>query len=275
MTWFDDEQSVHDGGPVELYQITTPTQTFRLTSHTQDISFMSQTWKRSSIQRGKIDQASDASVSSLQLSIDTNENISDELLSEIPEHDIQLTLYRYHPETANSIVIWDGPITSVSAKGENVQVEIPSVMLDAINTNLPRLVIQRHCNHVLYDRFCKLKETDFYELIQVTAISSDGLTITTDGTTPLADVYQGGALVNPDGERRLVVANTTGNIHTLITPFRRLLINDFITRMFGCDHTIDTCDSKFNNAVNFGGHPYVPAKNLFRIFGGIRSGGIE
>ena len=31
---------------------------------------------------------------------------------------------------------------------------------------------------------------------------------------------------------------------------------------FGCDHTQATCQSKFNNLVNFRGFPYVPPPQL-------------
>ena len=31
----------------------------------------------------------------------------------------------------------------------------------------------------------------------------------------------------------------------------------------GCDHTVDTCDQKFDNVINYGGWPYVPSKNPF------------
>jgi len=31
---------------------------------------------------------------------------------------------------------------------------------------------------------------------------------------------------------------------------------------FGCDHTQATCQSKFNNLINFRGFPYVPPPQL-------------
>jgi hypothetical protein len=31
----------------------------------------------------------------------------------------------------------------------------------------------------------------------------------------------------------------------------------------GCDRTFATCQSKFGNSLNFGGFPWIPAKNPF------------
>lgn len=31
----------------------------------------------------------------------------------------------------------------------------------------------------------------------------------------------------------------------------------------GCDHTLATCNTKFANAINYGGMPYIPTKNPF------------
>ena len=35
-----------------------------------------------------------------------------------------------------------------------------------------------------------------------------------------------------------------------------------VTLLPGCDRSMTTCQTKFNNYANFGGHPFVPARNL-------------
>jgi uncharacterized phage protein (TIGR02218 family) len=37
---------------------------------------------------------------------------------------------------------------------------------------------------------------------------------------------------------------------------------DTFTVYYGCDHTPGTCQSKFNNLVNFRGFPYVPPPQM-------------
>jgi hypothetical protein len=42
----------------------------------------------------------------------------------------------------------------------------------------------------------------------------------------------------------------------------------------GCDGRFETCESKFNNRENFGGHPFVPAANpsLVKLSSAINGG---
>ncbi|MEL7284253.1 MAG: phage BR0599 family protein, partial [Pseudomonadota bacterium] len=35
----------------------------------------------------------------------------------------------------------------------------------------------------------------------------------------------------------------------------------------GCDHTLGTCASRFNNAVNFRGEPFLPGNDLLARYG--------
>jgi len=35
----------------------------------------------------------------------------------------------------------------------------------------------------------------------------------------------------------------------------------------GCDHTIATCSSRFGNAINFRGEPFLPGNDLLARYG--------
>ena len=69
----------------------------------------------------------------------------------------------------------------------------------------------------------------------------------------------------PSNERRTIVdqANTTTITVQAQFPNFSLHIGDVITVYAGCDHSITTCDVKFANGVNHGGHPYMLPSNIF------------
>lgn len=48
-------------------------------------------------------------------------------------------------------------------------------------------------------------------------------------------------------------------------PFRVATVGSSINVYAGCPHSIDFCNRKFLNAVNFGGFPQVPTNNPFQI----------
>jgi hypothetical protein len=65
-------------------------------------------------------------------------------------------------------------------------------------------------------------------------------------------------------ERRSIlhsVAITGGVRLTLDRPLLKSAVSASIDLYPGYDGTIDTCESKFSNRINFGGHPYVPDTN--------------
>jgi hypothetical protein len=49
-----------------------------------------------------------------------------------------------------------------------------------------------------------------------------------------------------------------GTTLTLDAPFPpSVTLPAAVTLFAGCDHTVRTCLSKFDNVLNFGGHPYI------------------
>ena len=49
---------------------------------------------------------------------------------------------------------------------------------------------------------------------------------------------------------------------TLIYP-APLTPGETVSLYPGCDHTLQTCHGRFNNAENFGGFPWIPRRNPF------------
>jgi hypothetical protein len=66
----------------------------------------------------------------------------------------------------------------------------------------------------------------------------------------------------PTFERRLIVSRS-GLVLTLNRPFSSAVaVNDAVTVFPGCDHTKTTCNTHYNNILNYGGFD-MPTKNPF------------
>jgi hypothetical protein len=62
------------------------------------------------------------------------------------------------------------------------------------------------------------------------------------------------------GVYTFIVGNTPNSV-TLYREHVGLNIGDVIQLAPGCDQSSKTCDSIFNNAARYGGHPYMPSEN--------------
>ena len=52
-------------------------------------------------------------------------------------------------------------------------------------------------------------------------------------------------------------------IEQLLAVLPGLAVGVAFEAFAGCDRTFATCQSKFGNSLNFGGFPWIPAKNPF------------
>ena len=74
--------------------------------------------------------------------------------------------------------------------------------------------------------------------------------------------YTGGMIVAPDGSARFITAHS-GDTVTMARPLASLAGGQTVAIYPGCDHLKETCKNKFNNLDNFGGFPWIPAKNPY------------
>lgn len=60
---------------------------------------------------------------------------------------------------------------------------------------------------------------------------------------------------------------TLGTITTYLPVPFALHVNDQVSIISGCDKTINTCTSIYNNAINFRGEPFIPGANFLFDYG--------
>ncbi len=174
----------------------------------------------------------------------------------------------------NTAVLFTGEIISSKLKGQIVTAKAVSGGT-IFDRKVPRFQFQRQCNHSLFDVGCSLAKADWkwtgtvqdpgapgypFEII-VESISGP--------VTASANLFAGGWVEFGTGatwQRRAVLISTaeSGAVLTLTVdrdPYPALTIGDAVSIYVGCDGSAATCQTKFDNYLNFGGHPFLPMSN--------------
>ena len=255
-----DETSSARSRPIDLYTIATPTSTYHLTSHVTDVEFGGVTFFADTVSRGSIQLAQDLTGREVVVYLPISHPfVQGYAAIGVPEHQVVVTLQRLQT-TGTARTQWTGFGTGLSIDGDLALLRVPSLTDDALKIRLPVIATTKTCNHVLYDPRCTLPIEGRTFLAIVSAISSDGLTITTDQVADATTWLFGIATDTTTGERRLIVSQSgDGSVITVDVPFRVLRAPGRISMTVGCDHTVNTCRDTFHNVVNFGGHPQMNA----------------
>tara|TARA_R110002153_G_scaffold104852_1_gene242991 strand:- start:6452 stop:7276 length:825 start_codon:yes stop_codon:yes gene_type:complete len=273
MTYDAFESSQEGGQPVELYTFTLGSTIYRWTSAEDNIVQGSDTFTAIPLKRGTVKGGGpDTRKENLVITVAGDNAVARQYINSVPGVSAIIKIERIQrPDSDDEVVtIFNGKIASVafSKAGREAQMKIEP-LVTAQSKPLPNHTYQGLCNHVLYGTRCGVDDTDaaFRLTGAVTAVT--GITITVTGADANGDGYYTGGFVEISGssDRRLIV-DQTGTVLTLHLPFTVSPISTSVLVFAGCDHSISTCKTKFNNVANFGGFAWVPSKNVFQT--GIR-----
>lgn len=110
---------------------------------------------------------------------------------------------------------------------------------------------------------CNVNPDDFRT--DGTLTSVDGTVVTSSALGLHGDGwYDGGTIFwQEEGEFNYAfIVNQVGDVAHLLTPLS-LPAGAAVGFLPGCDHSLQTCHGKFNNALNHGGCHTIPSKNAF------------
>ena len=117
------------------------------------------------------------------------------------------------------------------------------------------------CRAVFGDNRCKANLASYTVGGTVNTITSRQVFIST-AMTQAAGYFSGGEiqwLTGANAGRRMEIKQFGNTQFTLVLPMpNNVAVGDTYNAIAGCDKTIGTCASRFSNAVNFRGEPYVP-----------------
>jgi uncharacterized phage protein (TIGR02218 family) len=157
-----------------------------------------------------------------------------------------------------SVILFKGRVGTIDKVGRTTaQITVNSDLV-LLDLNMPRNLYSPQCVHVLYDSGCSLVKSAFGSNGTVGSGSSAALINWASSTS----LFTQGTILFSSG----VNAGVSGNIKSASSSALVLsaalpnvpAAGDAFTAFQGCDHTLSTCQSQFNNLIHFRGFPFVP-----------------
>jgi len=272
MAYSDLEISGESGKPFFLYEFSTPDATYRFTSLTQAHTVNSELWNPYPIKHSAVKQTNEISKNTVKITMPLGNELTDLFKGYVPDFIITANIYRGHIGETETELYWKGRLTTHDLSDKNI-----SFSCDSVFTSLKRYGIRdrytKSCRHTLYARGCNLDRNNFSYASYVGAVS--GLSI----VLPNSEVdgfFTGGILEFEDGSSRFIHSQS-GDVCTINRKSEYL--DDIIQTVGyglsygevygaqpvkiypGCDKTLVTCNSKFNNKLNNGGFKWIPSTN--------------
>lgn len=265
MTFDTYEESQQSGQPVELFHFSIGVEDFRYTSAEDTITFGGNQYVSRQISRNSVKESSEGGKSRLEVELPTADSVCYRYIGIVEPSPMHLVVTRLHRgDLLDARVVWNGRLVTVAYIKNSTRAKMTFIPSESVySRQLPHYKYQALCNHALYDDSCQA-DPDSFKFTGVVS-GSDGSNITVVGLTASKGVgWATGGKCIANGENRLILSQNSDEM-SLSLPFRIDLDGQAIEVYAGCSHTRGTCDSKFSNAINFGGFPYVPTKNPFQV----------
>jgi uncharacterized phage protein (TIGR02218 family) len=270
VTFAASEKSVHSGKPRRLYDFILlggDQAAYYYTDYRSDLSVLGNSYVSAPILRSPYVASDIESPGAMSITMPYSLAVVAEVIVKQPPRSVFVEVREYHTDIGDVQKVWEGPVHAFVVRGRDVEVIIPSALIDALESEIPSVKNQTMCNNVFLDDRCQVVRANVTKSTTVASIDgTDARIVTVTSLDGAADqVYRGGEIERTsDGERRLIV-DQTGTVLTLVRAFRNLAGTNAVDVTQGCDHLVGTCETKHDNLINFRGMPYIPAENLFRF----------
>lgn len=268
MTVYSDREiSIHDGQPIECYEFIGTYKTYRYTSSDVAITLGGNVYTPYAIKRSKAKAGThDQDNVQLQLDCPISLTLIKDYGFQITPPSITMNLYRFHRGTdpaVDYVTFWTGPISTITISDNTATITVPSVFAQVMAGAVPSVYYQTPCNHVLFDSGCKVSRGSNMVATTVQAISGDSVQIGSAGGFP-DGFFKGGEVADTShNDRRMIIAHAS-NLLQVNYPFSNLQVGASVEVTAGCDHAFNGhCKTRFNNQINHGGFPFIPAINPF------------
>ena len=268
------EQSAESGRPIEFYTFIYGPNVVRYTNYDEDLTFNSVNWESISITRNNPEISRDRPRTRLVVKLPTATEIGRLFRTPAPSYRVDATILRSHSLADSpplSYVIYAGYVASSNYEQNGFTCALQLTPFNELfNRQVPRYTYQSLCNHVLYDGNCKVNRASFKHSNTVNAATNNETVLdiggleAAGGSSPARD-FVGGYVQLPDGSDQRVILDQDGDQVTINLPFYDSVLGLTVDVYQGCDHALETCRLKFNNVINYGGFPYVPAINPFQV----------
>lgn len=269
MTYSAVESSEDSGRPIELLRVTYLTNNWYFTTSEDSVTYDGHVYVPCPISHGSIALTGDVAKSQLTISVPQDSPVGELFRVQPPTGVVGCTLMSKHEGDSEAKVIWKGRIVNAEWSQPWLNLTSESVFSSLKRTGLRRKFATQ-CQLALYETGrgqCNANKNDHKVDYVVTAIT--GLTVTCSAATGKpVDFFAGGKVewthaTNGYLEVHMVKSSDGSGNLVLVSQPLGLAVGATISTYPGCDHLPGTCNSKFNNSLNYGGMPYIPKKNPF------------
>lgn len=166
-------------------------------------------------------------------------------------------------ETLERMTLYAGTIGTVGHEGAGFSAELRSVKDLLARQIVPRTAPT--CRAEFCAEGCTLSASAFTHQATLAEVSTDGGSVRVSGGPPVASLAFGTMrwIDGPEAglTRRIETVEGTWLVLDRTTA-SAVAVGTQIELREGCDHTLDTCATRFGNAVNFQGEPFLPGNDL-------------
>lgn len=230
------------------------------TSYTYDSGFGDEVYVPSTVKRTEIESKNEINKQSIDLSFSLDDPIARHWMVDNVDTIVTLTVFEVDGVDVN--VAWKGRMSSVKPSVSEIGISFESIFTSLRRPGL-RARYLRTCRFTLYRRGCGLDKSGF-AVPGVAGATEDGVTIGVSAASAFPDGYfTAGMIAAPDGTLRFITSHV-GDTLLLMRRFPALEAGGVIVTLYpGCDRARQTCDTKFNNLLNYGGFDWIPTRNPF------------
>ena len=166
----------------------------------------------------------------------------------------------YGDTSPGTVVLFAGRISDIDCSRTGIDLKCRS-HLELLNIQMPRRLWQSSCTHVFGDAMCQFNRATLQASFGCLSGSTETQILSTVNPTPAGLYVQGtifGLTGANAGDSRTVAGMSSGNVTVKLAFLSPPMVGDQFQLLPGCDRSIATCTNVFNNAIHFGGMPYIP-----------------
>lgn len=280
MTYNAIELSEEAGAPFYLYEFITNDSVYRFNSITGVVIYNTFTWTPVPIHHTKVNQSDELSKNAIRVTIPLAHPDVVEFYNIFrgwaPNFQVSVNIYRGHIGEPEVLIFWKGRVQSANVKNNHIEISCESVFTSMKRPGV-RARYMLTCRHTIYNRGCNVVKALHEFIDTVYAKSANTLSIT-GASAEANNWYRGGFIEFQDGSKTMIISHIANNI--ILDRANRYLEETYPVTGYGlnygnfyggmklilypgCNKTLSTCETKFNNLPNNGAFPFIPTKNPF------------
>lgn len=261
MPFLTDETSVQNSAPREGVKIVHGNTTYRISFGVKTEIINGEVYLPLPGKRGELGIASAGQSHQMTFSLQVSHPFAQRYMAKgVPPKRIMAYIYRKQKNSGGTEQIFAGEILSCKVSRQIITFLVESSLSIALSRRIGTGTAGRNCPHALYSIPCGVSVSSY--TVTTTVLNTSGRYVTVNSMGGQADYWaQYGELIHDSSGEAMTIFEHIGNLLTIQYPLYELNDGDAVTIRAGCDHSVQTCHTKFVNQVNFGGQPIMPTAN--------------